>query len=220
MYCHLVFASVLFALCQGSQNYAAPPLPVDSKQVISPYTYQVLTDTRIPTTKFKRLNLLVFQIQPSYLPQPRCHYVNETECVTETKRECQPETKEVCLEVNESVCEEVEEEACTEVATQRCEEEEKTACTNFVTQECKEEPGEPREEEVCQDAVIEECVGFEIQTCEVAVEDDCRNVTTTVCSPSTRSVLDLEISRWGSHHGNTGLFLSHRDVDIVPIMRQ
>lgn len=137
-----------------------------------------------------------FQIQPTYLPQPRCHYVNETECVTETRNVCQPEAKQVCVEVNESVCEEIEEEACTEVTTQKCVEEEKTACTNFVTQECKEEPGEPREEEVCQDAVIEECVGFEIQTCEVAVEDDCRNVTSTVCSPSTRSVLDLEIGRW------------------------
>ena len=117
------------------------------------------------------------------------------------------------------MCEEIEEEACTEVATQRCVEEERTACTNFVTQECKEEPGEPKEEEVCQDAVLEECVGFEITTCEVAVEDDCRNVTSTVCSPSTRSVLDLEIGRCGLYHNITLLFLSHRDVDIVPIMR-
>ena len=169
-----------------------------------------------------------FQIQPSYLPQPRCHYVNETECVTETRNVCQPEAKQVCVEVNESVCEEIEEEACTEVTTQKCVEEEKTACTNFVTQECKEEPGEPREEEVCQDAVLEECVGFEIQTCEVAVEDDCRNVTSTVCSPATRSVLDLEIARWvriflqaktikkksNNIDNDSWLFLSHRDVVI------
>ena len=41
MYYHLVLASVLLTLCEGSQNYAAPPIPVDSKTVISPYSYKV-----------------------------------------------------------------------------------------------------------------------------------------------------------------------------------
>ena len=36
----------------------------------------------------------------------------------------------------------------------------------------------------------------DVQMVEVKLEDDCKNVTSTVCSPATRSVLDVEIGGW------------------------